>query len=302
MKTYFLDVIKRIKRFSEKFNVSTTLCDKTWIVFNDTDEREVYIFQPDGSVFITSDGVGIKGKWHWVSANESLIINKDDNVLMFHPEFIDNTILALTLDGTNKMAFLIEQGNQNAFAAKNLSQLEKYFEIKEQELIQAENDRIERERLQAIEDERRRKDEEEKRRIAEEERRKKEEAKRHEEWLKENESRLKKEAKKISNHLRPLWFKVLQWIFGILIYIAIFAEIYFVEESLPIPVTLNNLVGFIIVAIILTAVLFIVNAMVLHYIMITPFLKKAKKQFEENFSEWRNNNPNDDRTPYISFE
>ena len=142
MKTYFLDAIKRIKRFSEKFNVSTTLCDKTWVVFNDTGEREVYIFLPDESVFITSDGIGIKGKWHWVSANESLIINKDDNVLMFHPAFIDNTILALTLDGTNKMAFLIEQGNQNAFAAKNLSQLEKYFERKEQELIQAENDRI----------------------------------------------------------------------------------------------------------------------------------------------------------------
>ena len=135
MKTYVIEAIKRIKRFSEKFDVTTSLCDKTWIVFNDTGEKEVYIFQLDGSVFITTDGVGIKGEWHWVSANKSLI--------MLHPEFVDNTILALTLDGTDEMAFLIEQDNSDAFIAKTLIQLEHFFIEKEQKLVSESNRQVE---------------------------------------------------------------------------------------------------------------------------------------------------------------
>lgn len=151
MKTYILEVIKRVKRFSEKFDVSTTLCDKTWVVFNDTGEREVYIFQTDGTVFITSDGVGIKGEWHWVSSNKSLIINKDNNVIMLHPEFVDNTILALTLDGTDEMAFLIDQDNKDAFIAKTLLQLEQYFIEKEQKMIAESNHKVEIEKQKRIE-------------------------------------------------------------------------------------------------------------------------------------------------------
>lgn len=148
MKTYYLDVIQRIRRFSEQFNVITTLCDKTWVVFSDIGEREVYIFKPDGTIYITNDGVGIKGKWEWISENKSLIINKDGNVIMLHPEFVDNTVLALTLDGTSEMAFLIEQGDMDAFEAKTLSQLEQYFIDKENHLI-AEDKNI-REELESL--------------------------------------------------------------------------------------------------------------------------------------------------------
>lgn len=158
MKTYYLDVIQRIRRFSEQFNVSTTLCDKTWVVFNDTGEREVYIFKPDGTIYITNDGVGIKGKWEWISENKSLIINKDGNVIMLHPEFVDNTVLALTLDGTREMAFLIEQGDLDAFEAKTLTQLEQYFIDKENHYISEEKNI--REELESLREYKRKNEEE----------------------------------------------------------------------------------------------------------------------------------------------
>ncbi len=139
MKTYILDVIHRIRRFSEELDVATNLCNRTWTVFNDTGEREVYIFQNNGSVIITSDGIGIQGKWTWMPEDNTLIINKDGNVIMLHPEYIDKTILALTLDGTNKISFLIDQKNNVTFAPKTLDQLEQYFIDKEQRLIEAEN-------------------------------------------------------------------------------------------------------------------------------------------------------------------
>lgn len=137
MKTYNLDVIHRIKRFSKEFNASKALCDKTWIVFNDSGKREVYIFQLGGTLYITIDGVGVIGKWKWVAANNSLIINRDGKVMVLHPEFIDNSILALNLDGTNEMAFLINQKNEQFAAAKKTSQLEQLL-IEKENILMAE--------------------------------------------------------------------------------------------------------------------------------------------------------------------
>lgn len=303
MKTYFLDVIKRIKRFSEEFNVQTTLCDKTWTVFNDTGEREVYIFQPDGTVFITSNGIGIKGKWHWLSANKSLIINKDDNVMMFHPEFIDNTILALTLDGTNKMAFLIEQGNINAFAAKTLAQLEDYFVIKEKKLIEDEKRRREEEERRKEEEEKRRKEEEEKRRKEEEDKRKKEEE---EKRRKEEEDKKRREeeqnregAKSIKNQLDRSWLFTLPCFI-----LAGFSFLIFLWKRYSIFDWLVNNQGneleyseadhTIIFLIVLWGILTI-GVMLLGYCLDR---RKGKKRIKK----WINDHPGDPRNEYFGYE
>jgi len=210
MKTYILEAYKRIKRFSEKFDVSTTLCDKTWVVFNDTGERELYIFQPDGTAFITKNGIGIKGLWQWVSANQSLIINKNDNVIMLHPEYIDKTILALNVDGTNKIAFLIEEKHLRSFPANSLAELEQYFIRKERYLIKKDKLRVEWDRLHRFETA-----------INEADRRIKE----HKQWLKDNEERLKTEAAALRKKLETakclyivvflfLFYQLILWIYN----------------------------------------------------------------------------------------
>lgn len=309
MKTYLLDVINRIKRFSEKFDVTTTLCDKTWLVFNDTGEKEVYIFQANGTVFITTNGVGIKGHWQWVSANQSLIINKDDIVMMFHPEFIDNTVLALTLDGTNEMAFLIEQGSKDTFVAKTLAQLENYFVDKEQKLIQAEKDRIERERLQAIEDERKRREKEKKQKEKEERDRKEIEI-----------EQLKEEAKKISEELKPKWFETLSSI-TLLISLSIGIVLGFIYAAKPVWDFLANEpkpeptglfdkivepIFFFIIQIGLPLIAWFALTFgvmgFFFFVFVMPLEPLAKKKFNSNLEKWHERNPTDKRYPFIEFD
>ena len=152
MKAYILDSINRFKRFSESLDVATTLSNKTWTVFNDSGERELYIFQTDGTVIITKDGVGIKGQWQWLPANQSLIISQDESVIMLHPQYIDNNILALQLDGKNETVFLIDEVNHLTFAPRTLTQLQLYFEKKAQQVIVSEND-AEEKSLQIAENE-----------------------------------------------------------------------------------------------------------------------------------------------------
>lgn len=275
MKTYVLEVIKRIKRFSEKFDVSSTLCDKTWVVFNDTGERELYIFQPNGSVIITKNGVGIKGKWEWISTNKSLVINSNDKVIMLHPEYIDKTILALNLDGTQKMAFLIEQGNKEAFAAKTLAQLEQYFENKEKLLIAEQNRKIAEEERKRIEEERRRTAEEERRRI--------EEAKKIEQNLKlrakEREKRYKNEAKILEKELNSITCTLL--------------------TTLLVPLFSFLLAKFLQGKTNLTAAGCWLFFIIIFFILISIAIVIDHKRSNKRLNKWKDEHPNDPRKKYL---
>lgn len=182
MKTYILDTVNRLKRYSKSLDIKTEFCNKSWWAFNDTGEKTLYILQEDGCLYVTINGRGIKGLWDYISANKTIIFNYDNIVLMFHPEFMDENLLCLNLDGTNEHAFLIEEQNRDNFAPKTLSQLAYYFEHKESMILAEERRKLriaeeqrrrevreeqERLRRQAIEDEERRKKELEQQRINE---------------------------------------------------------------------------------------------------------------------------------------
>ena len=51
MKTYLFETLNRYKRFSESLDAKAVLSNKAWVVFNDEGEKQVYIFQEDGTVF-----------------------------------------------------------------------------------------------------------------------------------------------------------------------------------------------------------------------------------------------------------
>ena len=132
MKTYLFDTINRYKRFSNDLDVKTTLCNKSWWLFNDSGVKSLYIFQESGNLIVTTNGVVIEGTWQYVDANKSIILNSNNSSLMFHPVFLDDIILTLMLDGTDKYAFFIDENNLNHFSPKSLSDLKRYFEQKEE--------------------------------------------------------------------------------------------------------------------------------------------------------------------------
>lgn len=171
MKTYLLDTFNRYKRWSEQLDVNTILCDKAWEIFNDSGQKELYIFQRDGSLMITLAGKVSYGTWKYVPANQSIVIESSGQGYMLHPVFMDEVILALQVDGTKEYAFMIDEKNKQSFAPKSLQALQNYFEQKR--IIQLEQEkRIEEERENALiaqqeEEEERRKIEEENKRKAE---------------------------------------------------------------------------------------------------------------------------------------
>ena len=160
MKTYLFDTFNRYKRFSEKLDAKTILCNKSWWVFNDSGEKEVYIFNTDGSLIISVSGKVTNATWKYIPANKSIIISGNNQSYMVHPAFYDNVIFALQKDGTNEYAFLIDENNLPSTNLKSLSDLVVYFDEKEKQAVLAE----ERKQQAAIEAQRQREIEREQKR------------------------------------------------------------------------------------------------------------------------------------------
>lgn len=138
MKTYLLDSFNRYKRFSEKLDVRTILCNKAWWVFNDSGEKEIYIFQEDGSLIISINGNVINANWKYLPTNRSLIINEKEQSYMLHPAFLDDKIFALQKDGTEQYSFMIMEEQLKYLHLKSLSDLMQYFIEEEDRRIKAE--------------------------------------------------------------------------------------------------------------------------------------------------------------------
>lgn len=138
MKTYLFDTFNRYKRFSEKLDAETILCNKSWWVFNDSGEKEVYIFNTDGTLIIAVSGKVTNATWQYISANKSLIISGNNQSYMVKPAFYDNQIFALQVDGTNDYAFLIDENNLPSTNLRSLSDLKEHFAEKERQAVLAE--------------------------------------------------------------------------------------------------------------------------------------------------------------------
>lgn len=142
MKTYLFDTINRYKRYSEELDVKTILCNKSWKVFNDSGENELYIFNADGTLIISVVGKVTNASWQYISANKSIIISGNNQSYMVRPTFYDKTLFVLRVDGTSKCAFLIDENSSSSINLKSLSDLKNYFAKKENKSVVEEHKTI----------------------------------------------------------------------------------------------------------------------------------------------------------------
>lgn len=161
MKTYLFNAINRYKRFSEELDAKTILCNKAWWVFNDSGEKEIYIFNTDGTLIISVSGRVTNATWLYVSANKSLVISGDNQSYMVRPVFYDNMVFALQIDGTNECVFFIDENNLSNIQVRSLSDLNRYFDEKEKQELQKEEQNRQAALQAQIEEQKNRKQKEE---------------------------------------------------------------------------------------------------------------------------------------------
>lgn len=145
MKTYLFDTFNRYKRFSEELDAQTILCNKSWWVFNDSGEKEVYIFNTDGTMIIAVSGKVTNATWQYITANKSIVITGNNQSYMVKPAFFDKQIFALQVDGTNDYAFLIDENNRPSTNLRSLADLKEHFAEKERQALLEEQRKLQAE-------------------------------------------------------------------------------------------------------------------------------------------------------------
>lgn len=154
MKTYILDTVERVRRYSQSLDVKTILCSKAWYVLNEGGDAENLIFQPDGSILVSVNGSTRKYTWQYIPQNQSLnIMHSESEGTMLKPAFIDGTILAFNKIGTKECMFLIDDSIDESKKICSLDSVKKYLmkveaeEIKKTKKIEAQKKEEEQQRL-----------------------------------------------------------------------------------------------------------------------------------------------------------
>ena len=180
MKTYLLDILKRIKRKSEELDAKTVLCNTPWKIFNDDGAEEAIHFRENGTLLVVINGRTISGTWEIFVEDRSVHIMYDGqkNGIMLKPAFKADGVLAMQLDGTEQYAFLVDKNDKSFNRIKSLTDLNNFYKQIEQkneqqllketeekkkkeeaERIKREAEILEKERLRKLEEERVKKNE-----------------------------------------------------------------------------------------------------------------------------------------------
>lgn len=138
MKTFIFSIPARLRSFNEKLDVKGALCGKSWEVFNDEGIKQLFIFNTDGTLLITTNGKVLMSSWQYIPANSSVIITAENETTMFHPAFYDKVIFALQQDGVERYLFMLDEQAKPLFTEMTLERLERFFEEQEQRIKQAE--------------------------------------------------------------------------------------------------------------------------------------------------------------------
>ena len=154
MKTYLLNIPNELKKFSQGLDAKALLCSKTWEVLNDEGNKQVFIFQNDGRLLISTNGNVTNSTWQFVTTNNSIVITAEGQTTMLRPAFIDGVIFALQKDGTKEALFLIDEQNKGICPQRALAELSEYFTqkleveteaVKQRKLLQEQRERQQRE-------------------------------------------------------------------------------------------------------------------------------------------------------------
>lgn len=133
MKTFIYDKIERLKKFKLTIDVKSALCRTPWLVPNDEGKRIEYIFKHDGTIVMSTNGIVSYGGWTFEPLIMALFIKCNDVTMNFKPIFYDDNLLALNLDGTNSLLFLVNQVSQVYVNSIDYKKSVAYLDEKEQE-------------------------------------------------------------------------------------------------------------------------------------------------------------------------
>jgi hypothetical protein len=107
MKQYVLNLIPRLKLFSESLDKKEIFLEKPWVFVDDNGNHQKYIFSKNGNLIMSLNGQVTMGKWEYLSSAKSLLIDRIQDKILLNQAFVDPAIMILKKDGQNEDYFFL---------------------------------------------------------------------------------------------------------------------------------------------------------------------------------------------------
>ena len=107
MKDYINNLIPRLREFSTSLDKKETFVEKPWVVVDNDQNQQKYIFRRDGDLIMSLNGQVTIGKWEYLSAARCLLINRIKDKILLNQDFIDPALMILKKDGFKDENFIL---------------------------------------------------------------------------------------------------------------------------------------------------------------------------------------------------
>ena len=101
-------LIERLSNYSQKLETQAMFVDKLWAVVDEDGHQQSYMFESNGELMMSKNGMVNMGTWHYYSQANSIRIDRgrNDQVLLNHG-FLDEAVMVLKYDGANNDSLLV---------------------------------------------------------------------------------------------------------------------------------------------------------------------------------------------------
>lgn len=99
MNLYISNLIPRLKQFSENLDKKEIFVEIPWVIVDDNLNQQKYIFKRNGDLVMSLNGQVSIGKWEYLSAARSLLIDRLQDKILLNQNFISPTVMILKKDG-----------------------------------------------------------------------------------------------------------------------------------------------------------------------------------------------------------
>ncbi len=99
MKQFINNLLPRLKQFSENLDRKELFIEIPWVIIDDNLNQQKYIFKRNGDLIMSLNGQVTIGKWEYLAAARSLLIDRIQDKILLNQNFIDPAVMALKKDG-----------------------------------------------------------------------------------------------------------------------------------------------------------------------------------------------------------
>jgi len=95
MLQYINNLVPRLKDFSASLDKIEIFVDKPWVIVDDNQNIQKFIFKRNGELVMSLNGQVTIGKWEFLSYAKSLLIDRIEDKILLNQKFIDPAVMIL---------------------------------------------------------------------------------------------------------------------------------------------------------------------------------------------------------------